>query len=199
MPEPRPAPHLVGILLAAGAGTRFGADKLLVALPDGSGPLVVAAARALRASLPDVRAVIRPGAPRLAELLHDLRVRVIINPAPSRGLGTSIACGVSDAATADGWLIVPGDMPWLTRDSVETVAAALRRGAPLAAPVHDGQRGHPVGFASRFGAELRALDRDIGARHLLQRHAAELQSIPVNDPGVLRDVDTPADLVESAP
>ena len=68
------------------------------------------------------------------------------------------------------------------------------RRAALVAPYFRTRRGHPVGIAGRFGAELRAASGDEGAKKLLDTHAAELVKIPVGDPGVIRDVDTPADL-----
>ncbi|MDD3355260.1 NTP transferase domain-containing protein, partial [Zoogloea sp.] len=65
---------------------------------------------------------------------------------------------------------------------------------PLVAPVHEGKRGHPVGFAARWRSDLLASTGDQGARELLTRHGALLQGVPVSDPGVVRDIDVPADL-----
>ena len=57
-----------------------------------------------------------------------------------------------------------------------------------------GQRGHPVAFGGALGDELARLDGDEGARSLLARHAERLVAVPVGDPGIFRDVDTPSDL-----
>ncbi|MBC7779538.1 MAG: NTP transferase domain-containing protein, partial [Proteobacteria bacterium] len=70
----------------------------------------------------------------------------------------------------------------------------LAQGAALVAPTWRGERGHPVGFHRCFGAELSSLAGDEGARQVLARHHAALQRLAVEDPGVVRDIDTPADL-----
>ncbi|WP_459624775.1 nucleotidyltransferase family protein, partial [Burkholderia sp. 3C] len=73
------------------------------------------------------------------------------------------------------------------------VASELASGrATIAAPWFDGQRGHPVGFAAVHRDALAALDGDAGARALLVAH--EVARVEVDDPGVLRDVDTRDDL-----
>ena len=90
------------------------------------------------------------------------------------------------------WLVALADMPWIRPDSIARVAQALRGDATIAAPGWRDARGHPVGFkASLYGA-LSALSGDQGAKAILARHRVEL--IPVDDPGVVRDVDRPEDL-----
>jgi molybdenum cofactor cytidylyltransferase len=55
-----------------------------------------------------------------------------------------------------------------------------------------------VGLSARFFGELVALSGDEGARHLLARNAASMHFVDVNDAGVLRDIDTPEDLISTA-
>jgi molybdenum cofactor cytidylyltransferase len=64
----------------------------------------------------------------------------------------------------------------------------------LAAPQFQGTRGHPVGIAARFYGELAALSGDEGAKQLLAARASSVQLIDVDDAGIQRDIDTPADL-----
>ena len=61
-------------------------------------------------------------------------------------------------------------------------------------PIHHGERGHPVGFAASLREDLLALRGDAGARGVLQRYAAEVVTVEVDDPGILQDVDTHDDL-----
>lgn len=185
-----------GILLAAGAARRFGAPKLLHPLGDGT-PLVLAAARNLTAALPSSIAVVRPGDAELARALDGLGLRVVENPIAERGMGPSLAAGVRAAADADGWLVALGDMPWIRPATIRVLAEALGAGASMVAPVHRGRRGHPVGFAGRWGAKLRRLRGEAGARRLISAHAEELLSLPVADAGVLQDVDRPRDLARA--
>jgi molybdenum cofactor cytidylyltransferase len=184
---------ITGILLAAGNSSRFGSDKLLHPLADGV-PMAIAALRNLKAAVDDVVAVIRPGRRDLAARLQAEGARVIENSEADRGMGTSLACGVRAAADADGWVVALADMPYIRPATIRRVADALSAGAPLAAPVWAGTRGHPVGFAKRLGRELSALSGVEGARALLLRQSEDIELFECNDPGVLVDVDTPADL-----
>jgi molybdenum cofactor cytidylyltransferase len=181
------------LLLAAGAARRFGADKLSVRLLDGT-PVGVAAARSLLAAGCETLAVVRDAQTGITPELARLGVRLALCPEAHLGMGHSLACGVQASADADGWLVALADMPWVQPASIAAVAAALAAGAHIAAPQYAGRRGHPVGFAAGFRAQLLALGGDQGARGLLRAHADRIVTIDVDDPGVLRDVDLPADL-----
>jgi molybdenum cofactor cytidylyltransferase len=182
---------VVGILLAAGSATRFGGDKLLAALPEGT-RMAEAALLHLAASADAVVAVVRPGDDRLASLLSDRGARVTACPRAAEGMGASLAWGVRSAPVAAGWLVALADMPWIDPSTIARVVGTLREGAAIAAPGFRGERGHPVGFAASFYGELLALSGDEGAKAILARRSVSL--ITTEDPGVLRDVDTPADL-----
>jgi molybdenum cofactor cytidylyltransferase len=185
-------PHIAGVLLAAGSGTRFGGHKLLAPWRDGTA-VAVAAARNLIDALPDSVAVLRPGDEILASLLAAEGLRIVVNPNADGGMGTSLACGVA-AAEADGWVIALADMPAIRPATIQAVAEALAAGAALAAPDYHGQRGHPIGFTRRFRVALAALDGDRGGRDILAQHANELRLIEVDDAGVLVDIDRAADI-----
>ena len=184
--------NIVGVLLAAGRGKRFGSHKLLARLPNGTA-IGVAAARNLIDALPDCVAVLRPGDEILASLLAAEGLRIVVNPNADGGMGTSLACGVA-AAEANGWLIALADMPVIRPATIQAVAEAIAAGAELAAPVFHGERGHPIGFARRFRAALTALDGDRGGRDILAQYSKELRLIEVEDPGVLVDIDREDDI-----
>lgn len=194
--------RFVALLLAAGRGTRYdpGGEVLKLLVPAARGthagaPLAVAAARTLRAAVGDVVAVVRAAdsAPQreLHALLRDEGCSLQVCDRADEGMGASIACGVAGSAQAAGWLIALADMPAISPATVQAVAHALEAGAATAAPVHRGQRGHPVGFAAVLRAELAALTGDDGARAVLAAHPPRL--VDVDDPGILYDVDIPAD------
>ena len=109
-------------------------------------------------------------------------------------MGASLACGVQATANAKGWLVALADMPWITPATIARVAAAVADGALLAAPFHAGERGHPVGFGAACYAQLAALTGDEGAKSVIAAHRDRVARIDVDDRGVLRDVDAPADL-----
>lgn len=193
----RAAGELAGIVLAAGRSTRFGGDKLLHALPDGT-PMALASASALRAVLPRTVAVVGAHNPALAALFAAHGMETTIAEDADSGMGASLAAGIAATADAGGWLVALGDMPYILPQTVARVADALRAGARLAAPAYQGRRGHPVGFSARFRADLLALRGDEGARSILLRHAGELVRLDCGDPGVLMDVDQRAALIPSA-
>ncbi|MGB8435801.1 MAG: nucleotidyltransferase family protein [Burkholderiales bacterium] len=183
----------VGILLAAGASTRFKANKLLHPLPDGT-PIAVAAARHLHAALDRVLAVVRPDVPELVRALAGAGAEVTICPDAAAGMGRSLAHAIALTSHAGGWIVALADMPFVAPDTIRRIAAALRDGADLAAPAFRGSRGHPVGFAAPYREELAALTGDAGARDILKRDRARMRTLEVDDAGVLRDIDTPEDL-----
>jgi molybdenum cofactor cytidylyltransferase len=188
--------NIVGVLLAAGRGERFGSHKLLARLPDGTA-IGVAAGRNLIDALPNCVAVLRPGDEILASLLAAEGLRIVVNPNADGGMGTSFACGVA-AAEANGWVIALADMPVIRPATIQAVAEAIAAGAELAAPVFHGERGHPIGFARRFRAALTALDGDRGGRDILAQYSKELRLIEVEDPGVLVDIDREDDITAIA-
>ncbi len=187
---------VVGILLAAGSATRFGGAKLAAALPNGTS-VGVSACRNLAAAVDAVIAVVRPGDEMIAGALAANGARVSVCPRASDGMGASLAWGVRAAPVATGWIIALADMPWIDPETIVKVATVLRQGGPLTAPRFKGARGHPVGLSARFFDQLVALSGDEGARHLLARYATSMHFIDVNDAGVLRDIDTPQDLISA--
>lgn len=186
-------PRVVGILLAAGTGRRFGSHKLLAPLADGT-PLAIAAARRLIAVLPESLAVVRPGDAKLTALLKGQGLGIVECLQADQGMGHSLAAGIAATRDADAWLIMLADMPYIQDTTIRRLVVLLDSGVELIAPFYKGQRGHPVGFAAMFGSELLALHGDAGAREILSRHAASLKSLEVDDAGILADVDTPADV-----
>lgn len=188
---------IVGILLAAGAGRRYGAPKLTAARVDGRA-IGEWSALHLVAALPDSVAVVRPESDALAAMLSACGVDVVRCPDAHQGMGASLSCGVRATPDAAGWVVALGDMPGIDPAIISAVADAIREGAPIAAPFFGDERGHPVGFSAALAEELAALGGDAGAREILKRHRDRIVRVEVADRGVLFDVDTPADLERPA-
>lgn len=190
--------NIVALLLAAGRAERFGGAKLLARIPagpDAGSEIGVVALRRLRAAIPDVVAVVRPGDVVLAKLLESEGARVIVAARASEGMGASLAAAVAAAPDADGYIVALADMPWIEPGTIARVVDALAGGASLAAPRHRGERGHPVGFSAVHRAALLALRGDEGAKEIVAAHRDALVLFDVDDPGVLRDIDDPHDLI----
>jgi molybdenum cofactor cytidylyltransferase len=185
---------IYGILLAAGSSSRFGSDKLLYPLAPLT-PLGGVAARNLAAGVDRVVAVVRPGAGRLKEVLMAAGVtEFVVCPEAALGLGRSLAGGIRSTPQATGWLIALADMPFIRPATIRGIAQLLRRGSPLAAPVYEGRRGHPIGFSREFGPALSSLTGDRGAQTIVQSQLERLKCLACDDPGVVWDVDVPGDL-----
>lgn len=170
-----PAPSPVVLVLASGRGERFvasgGQGSKLQALLAGK-PVLEHTLAAVRAS----------GLP-----FH-------VEDAGHPGMGDSIAAGVQATADAPGWLVLPGDLPLIAPASLRAVAAALAN-ASLVLPMHQGTRGHPVGFAARHGAALQALRGAEGAAAIVR--AAQPMRLELDDPGIVTDIDTLDDLARA--
>jgi molybdenum cofactor cytidylyltransferase len=154
-------------------------------------PIAVQAARHLRAEIETVVAVVR-SRNELFEKLKAEGCDVVVCENAAEGMGASLACAARAAGPRDGYLVALADMPYVRPSSIAAVRDALAAGAVLAAPYFRARRGHPVGIAGSFYAELLLLRGDAGAKSILEKNA--ITRIPVGDPGVIRDIDTPADL-----
>ena len=188
--------HTVGILLAAGRGRRFDPsgvqDKLLQRLS--SGELVaVASARHLLAVLPRVIAVVPPADRGVAAALRALGCEVTVCADADTGMGASLAHAIA-ASTPDAqaWVIALGDMPFVDTATVRALCDALAGGAQIAVPRFEGRRGNPVGFSDVHLPALLALTGDEGARRIVR--GSPVVEVDVADAGIVRDIDTPADL-----
>jgi molybdenum cofactor cytidylyltransferase len=184
-----------GILLAAGRGRRFdpsGArNKLLQRLPGGD-IVVAASARRLLACVARVVAVVPPEDGGVAESLRALGCEVTVCSQADTGMGASLVQAIRHSLPADGWLVALGDMPFVQDATLAQLRDALVAGAGIAVPVSGGRRGNPVAFGARHLGALLALGGDQGARRLLLDHP--VLEIEVDDPGILRDIDSAADL-----
>jgi molybdenum cofactor cytidylyltransferase len=181
------------IVLAAGQGRRFGAPSHKLEQPLGASTVLSnCLTRVMSSGLPMV--VVTTS--QLAESVQALVARsdMVVVPADAHGagMGLSIAAGVQARPQADGWLVMPADMPLVRASTLRDVAAALRE-HPIVYAQHHGRRGHPVGFSSELYSELSRLTGDEGARRVVARFPA--QPVEVDDPGVLLDIDTTEDLL----
>lgn len=190
----RPLRRRIGaVMMAAGTSTRFGGLKQ-TACVDGV-PMAVRSARTLLATSIEVLIVVLGHAASavrdcLSSYIDDRRMIFVENERHKQGLSTSIACGVSAAADIDGVLLALADMPHIDARTVTRLMAIFSQTPfDLVAPSYNGRRGHPVILDARYVDRLQTLQGDVGAAPLLRRHAADLYAVPVDDEGVVRDID----------
>lgn len=189
-----------GILLAGGASTRMGRPKGL--LPYRGVPFLRAVAAALLAGgVEELVAVLNPTVPGLREVLPaDPRVRWVAAPTAPSGQIASLRTGLRTlSSSSEAVLVALVDQPAVRPETVAALILALREsGAPILLPIHQGRRGHPVCFARALYPELLEAPEEEGARAVVRRHRALLREVPVDDPGIHQDVDSPEDFARLA-
>lgn len=186
---------IAALLLAAGSARRFGAPKLLQEL-EGK-PIVRLCAEMLRHPLVgEIIVVVPPEHAEIRRALEGVDARFVVNPRPDRGMGSSIACGVSAlTADADAVLVALADEPTVNPAVFERVISRYRAGdVGIVVPTFRGVRGHPVLFQRSAFEELRALSGDEGARAVTDRNPGRLALLEQQEAKPM-DVDTPADLL----
>ena len=192
---------LACVVLAGGAGERFGGGKLGMML--GGRPLLAYALDAAAAAGGDIVVVVgaSPVATDLARAWASARrtgLRLVAAVDQTEGMGASLRAGLGAVdADPDGAFVFLGDMPFVPPTIAPLLAAALAGGAAAAAPTFGGVRGHPVLLGRRLIERRSLISGDRGAGGLLAREPGVVL-VESDSDGVLFDVDTPADLAAAS-
>jgi len=183
-----------GVLLAAGRGTRFEGGNKLLAEYDGEPVVWHAALSMVQAGLEPRLAVTGADAAAVEKAIDGLGFEVVHNPDYTAGQSTSVGAGVGAIGAVQAAVIALGDMPAVEPSSIEALVRIYRAGEYSAvAAACDGRRGNPVLFDRQYFEALRDVDGDTGGRGILLE-GDDSALVETGDPGVLRDVDTQADL-----
>ena len=181
------------VVLAAGQGSRFKGSSHKLEQPLGGSTVLGCTLRnAIESRLPVVLVTTASMVAMAGALLARRDIVVLSAVEAQRGMGSSLVAGVSERASASGWLVLPGDMPLVRPGTLRAVAESLEHHAVVYAQ-YKGRRGHPVAFAAELFSELIMLDGDEGARRIVTRYPVHGEEL--DDPGVLMDVDTREDLL----
>lgn len=180
--------QLAAVILAAGASSRMGRPKPLLSFEG---------ATFLDRQIACFSGICEPIIVVLGYCAEDIcagieragEVEIAINAEPERGMLSSLQCGLSRLPRdIDAALFTPVDLPCISRSTVQALAGAE---ADFAVPVFHGSKGHPVRVSRAVIDDILALPPAAQARDALSRH--RLLRIDVDDPGILVDVDTPAE------
>jgi molybdenum cofactor cytidylyltransferase len=181
---------VAAVIVGAGAGKRFGGPKAIATLPDGRRFLDAIAQVAGDAGLHPIVAVLPPGVQAPPGL------RVVVNPDPGSEQIASIRLGLAQLTSQPvvAAVVWPVDHPFVALESVLAILDGARRtNALIVVPTHGGRRGHPTFFHRDAWRELMTTN-DGGARAVIHANAPRVADIEVHHAGVLRGVNTPADL-----
>ncbi|KPF71630.1 4-diphosphocytidyl-2C-methyl-D-erythritol kinase [Bosea sp. AAP35] len=206
-PQPRAPTHLeaapvAGIVLAAGRSTRMGPDNKLLQNVRGQPMLRHAVEAQLASQARPVIVVTGHQQEQVAAVLAGLDVTLVHNPDYADGLAGSVKAGLAALPeTVAGAVVSLGDMPNVTASVIDRLAQVFaENGEALAVvPTLLGQRGNPVLLARALFAEVAKLEGDQGARRLLDAAGEALVEVPLDDPSIALDIDTPEALAAFAP
>jgi molybdenum cofactor cytidylyltransferase len=181
------------VVLAAGESKRMGEKKELLPIA-GEHMIRVVVEKLLRSSKVDeVIVVLGNRADDVGRALAgvtDERLELVGNRRFREGMGTSLAQGVRACSWGtDAILIALGDAPFFTVENVDALIDAHAAGAAIAVPLSGGRRGHPVVFDGAHRGELEELGGDTGARDILEREAAAVAEVEIEDDAFLVDID----------
>jgi len=184
---------IVGLLLAAGGGTRFGSQKL-VARAHGV-PIVASGARSLATLVDKMIVVVGSESRAVIDALDGIDATFVENPRWADGLSTSLRLGVGAAPKETKAIVVAlGDQPGIDPAVIRKVIARWREtGCPIVSTRYRGNRGHPVLLGCSVFPEVAAISGDVGARSLIERDLSRVEVVDV-DADAPPDVDTPGDL-----
>lgn len=202
------SPKLIGVVLAAGRASRFGSDKRRAAY-DSDHTLLSRSIQITAAYCAKVLVVNRPGDEEQTDLLGPFQqhpqVEQFIAKDALHGMGASLANAasrvLSDQAggdSYDGLMVMLADMPYIRPETVEQLIANFQTDKiviPSFMEAHKEKKwGNPVLFSAKWFSALQGLHGDRGAKSLIKANPCARIEVVVDDPGILRDVDSPEDL-----
>ena len=191
---------ITALILAAGQSRRMGQPKML--LPWGGTTVLGQVIHIFKAASVEDILVVTGGAREQVEALVGASARTVFNPSFAEGeMLSSIQVGLAELKPrAEAVLIGLGDQPQVQERSVRLVVEEYTNSkASLVVPSFQMRRGHPWLATRRHWDEILHMDPGDTLRDFLNRHATDICYVEVNDPGILKDLDTPDDYLKSRP
>lgn len=182
---------LSAIVLAAGASSRMGQPKALLPIGPAGEPFVRQIVETLvRAGLSSVVVVTREDLRGALEALR-LPAAIVVNPDPGRGQLSSLRAGLDHLGGVDAAMVTLVDLPLVKDATVRALVEAWQAtAAPMVRPRYGFRHGHPVIFGAEALEQLRMADLEAGARPVVARLGNRSVDVPVDDSGVVEDIDT---------
>jgi molybdenum cofactor cytidylyltransferase len=198
------SPSFAGVILAAGESSRMGRDKALLPWPPQRAgqptqdTFVSAAIRSLNTCTDFVIVVAGRNEASLAPVVYAEGASIVVNPDPGRGQFSSLRVGLQEVLNhgRDAAIITLIDRPPVCASTVELLRSAFEsapEGIWGLVPEFSGKHGHPyVGGRELIDAFLRAPDTG-NAREIEHQYQSHIMYVPVDDPFVALNVNTPED------
>jgi molybdenum cofactor cytidylyltransferase len=188
------SPSFAGVILSAGASSRMGRDKAL--LPWRDGTFLSAAIRALQPATELVIVVAGANAPQLQPIADAHAAFLVVNPDPQRGQFSSLQIGLQEVLNRgrDAAIVTLVDRPAANVETVQQVRSAFLLSDEqvwAAVPDYQGKHGHPYVIGREMIEAFLRAPAQSSARDVEHANQPHIRYIPVNDPLVTANVDTP--------
>ncbi len=190
------SPSFAGLILAAGVSSRMGRDKAL--LPWRDGTFLSAAIRALQPATELVLVVAGANAPMLEPVANAYATFLVINPEPQRGQFSSLQTGLQEVLNRgrDAAIVTLVDRPAAEVETVQQIKAAFLSSDEriwAVVPEYGGKHGHPIVIGREMIEAFLRAPAGSNARDVEHAHQSHIRYLPVSDPLVAANVDTPED------
>lgn len=186
------------VILAAGESKRMGEPKQL--LPFGASTVIeTVIENILRSSAEKTLVVLGAGHERMRSVIEKFPVDITVNPHFRRGMLSSVQWGIRRLPRqARAALVFLGDQPWISQKIIDGIIDAFKEtGKGLVLPVYKNSGGHPLLIDLKYRDTIGRLSADMGLRELLSLYPEDIARVSVENPEILRDMDTPGDYKES--
>jgi len=183
------------ILLAAGESRRMGSPKALLHY-QGQTFVERICAAFLTAGVDELIIVLGARAEEIGRALPSHpALRSVVNSRYSQGQLSSLMVGIGALSPESEAAIVNlVDHPLVSSETITAVLDSFRAAPlPIVIASYQGKRGHPVLFSSQVYGEILAAPLDQGAKVVVRKDPARVREVPLDDPGILADIDTPED------
>lgn len=190
------SPSFAGLILSAGASSRMGRDKAL--LPWRDGTFLSAAIRALQSATELVIVVAGVNVPSLEPIVNSNAAFMAVNPDPQQGQFSSLQVGLQDILNRgrDGAIVTLVDRPPADPETIQMLKASFLlsdEGVWAVVPEYGGRHGHPFVIGREMIEAFLRAPVNSSARDVEHANQEHIRYVPVNDPLVAANVDTPED------
>ncbi|HLK08244.1 MAG TPA: NTP transferase domain-containing protein [Candidatus Angelobacter sp.] len=186
---------VAAVVLAAGMSRRMGTPKQLLRI--GTETILQRTLKNVRDSnVSEIILVLGHAADDVQKAIATQGLKVVINPEYQQGMGSSLRSGLAAVdAAAKAAIIVLADQPWVRAETLNRLIECHQERKPqIIVPTYRGFRGNPVLLDRSVFAEVQALNGDVGCRAIFGDHTEGIVKLPVDDPGILLDIDSRDDL-----
>jgi molybdenum cofactor cytidylyltransferase len=190
---------LCGLILAAGDSTRMGRDKALLPWPPATGTKTFLSA-AIELFFPYVDVVLVVAGKNeaaIAPVVYANGASLVVNPDPDQGQFSSLRVGLQEVRNRgrDSAMITLVDRPPVLRETIETLLSAFERATArrkwAVIPEYEGKHGHPILIANELLEAFLEAPENSNAREVQHAHQSDIEYIPVDDPNVALNINTP--------